>query len=168
MLPKCGATRKRDGGQCKLIGSANGRCRFHGGRTPAGNDWHKIRWPNGAAPDAELKLLRKVQAQRRAANRRAKRLAKMTTEQRAEYKAWLRAHQPGSAAKRQVARRERKTAAEVAALMAKSREPETSPERVEIRRRVAEVKATFDALKARLTASEPDDPQNDDDLGVLG
>lgn len=40
-LPKCGATRKSDGGSCQNLPLGNGRCRLHGGRTPSGKEWHR-------------------------------------------------------------------------------------------------------------------------------
>ena len=59
LAKKCGAKRKRDGEPCQLTALKNGRCAYHGGRTPKGDAWHKIRYPNGKAPNAEAKLRRK-------------------------------------------------------------------------------------------------------------
>jgi hypothetical protein len=39
LLPKCGAHAKSTGEPCRNLALANGRCRVHGGRTPAGEQY---------------------------------------------------------------------------------------------------------------------------------
>ncbi|OBQ77406.1 HGGxSTG domain-containing protein [Mesorhizobium sp. WSM3873] len=113
LQPKCGATRKRDGEPCQNLAMENGRCRFHGGKTGKGANWHKPVWPHRDAPDAETKLNKKLATLQRAASKRAKRVAAMTPEERAAYETWKRSHKPGPAATRARARRERQEVQQV-------------------------------------------------------
>lgn len=140
--PKCGAKTKRDGHPCQNPAMPNGRCRLHGGRTPKGDDWHRPSWPDPASPNAEGKLHRKLRDLERAAKSRAARLARMTPEERAAHEAWHRARKPGPAVKRAAARKERQDAAEFRSRIdAPPPEPEMSPERREIRRKIEELEA---------------------------
>jgi len=154
-LPKCGATRKSDGGSCQNLPLGNGRCRLHGGRTPSGKEWHRPQWPNGKSPDAARKLRAKIQKLEREARKRAARLAKMTDEERDRYERWHRDRPLGTPEAREAARLERERVSEAAALFAKapSREPADDPE---YRGLVAEIAALKEQL-ARLTeqASQP-------------
>ena len=125
LRPRCGAKRKHDGQPCQQIAMENGRCCYHGGRTPKRDGWHRPRWPNGDAPDGEEKLRRKLKAAEHAAARRAAKLAAMTPDERERHEQWQRAHRPGSAISRAASRRSRAQATETAALM--SAGPATSP-----------------------------------------
>ena len=109
---RCGAHAKGTGEPCRQIAMANGRCAYHGGRTPRGDDWHKPKWPNGDAPDFEKKLARKLQDRQRAEKQRQKRVAAMTPEDRERYEQWHQTHRSGSAAERARLRQERKRNAE--------------------------------------------------------
>jgi hypothetical protein len=116
-LPKCGAKRKKDGNPCEQVAMENGRCAWHGGRTPSGDRWHKVRWPNAAGAEAEQKLNRKLRDHQRAAKRRALRLEQMTPEERATHLQWQKTHQPGSQKARTAERIRRKQAADARALI---------------------------------------------------
>lgn len=120
---KCGARRKHDGQPCQQYAMENGRCYYHGGRVGKGKDWHKPRWPKKSAPDAAQRLARKIQDLEKAARRRERRLARMSPEQRAEYQAWLRTHQPGDAGARATRRRELEQNKEARALLSRDRAP---------------------------------------------
>jgi len=101
--PKCGARRKHDGEPCQNLPLANGRCRFHGGLTPRGDQWHKPQLPS--SPE---KLRRKLADRERKAKKRAARLARMTPEERKQHERWHRTHKPGSAEARAAQRIRRK------------------------------------------------------------
>jgi len=131
---RCGARRKYDGQPCQQIGMANGRCAYHGGLTPRGDNWHKPRWPNPDAPDAEQKLARKLRDLERAAKKRAARVAAMSPEERRRYDAWQRACKPGPAAVRAAARQARKQAAAFAKSLSEKRP--ANPEAEAIQREI--------------------------------
>ncbi len=88
--PRCGARRRRDGEPCQqMVLFPNGRCRFHGGKTPKGKQWHKVQYPKARAPyDDVIRKQRDVaKRQKKRAQARAEKLAAMTPEQRAKYDA---------------------------------------------------------------------------------
>ena len=61
---KCGAARKSDGLPCQNLPLQNGRCRFHGGRTPKGKQRHMVQWQKGGSVSkstAKLSALEKRQ-----------------------------------------------------------------------------------------------------------
>lgn len=156
VAPRCTATAKHTGAQCRQAAMENGKCYFHGGRTPSGKGWHKPVWPDASAPNATAKLNRKLRDLDRAAKKRAKRVQAMTAEERAAYVAWKKAHAPGSAAARSAARRERQDAASVRALMEAPVAPvPKSPEQIAIAERLAELEALLEA-------------REDEDKGVFG
>lgn len=119
----------------------NGRCAYHGGRTPKGKDWHKTRWPNRDAPDAMQKLDRKLKDRQRDEKARKKRLAIMTPEERERHEHWQRTHRPGPPAERARLRADRKQAADARKRLAElEREPTpANPEAEAIARRIAEL-----------------------------
>ncbi len=96
----------------------NGRCAWHGGLTPKGDDWHKPRWPDRDSPAAEQKLQRKLRDLERAAKKRAVRVAAMTPEELERYKRWHQVRRPGSAKRRAAAKRDREAAASVRTMLA--------------------------------------------------
>lgn len=104
---KCGATNKKDGEPCKNLAMENGRCKWHGGKSPKGKDWHKTQFPDGKSRNAVARAERKLADKRRIEKARNKRLASMTPEQRQEYEKWKNAHTPGSSTERERRRHER-------------------------------------------------------------
>ena len=118
LKPRCTATAKHSGEPCRQPGMKNGKCRFHGGRTPSGDDWHRPRWPKRDAPNAAEKLAKKLGDLRRRAREREKRLARRSPEGLAAYRAWQRSHQPGSATRRASDRERRKRDREAAEMIA--------------------------------------------------
>ncbi|TPM31456.1 HGGxSTG domain-containing protein [Mesorhizobium sp. B2-3-4] len=142
LLPKCGAARKRDGQPCQNLALENGRCRYHGGKTGRGDQWHRHVWPDGKSAAATEKLNRKLTDIDRAATKRKKRMKRMSLEERAAYEQWQRDHRPGSAAQRESRRRKRKADAELRKLASAPPKP-PSPE-------VLALQAEIDAAKARL------------------
>lgn len=160
-MPKCGAVRRHDGEPCQQIAMANGRCHYHGGKTPKGDAWHRPRWPNGNSPDAEAKLQRKLHDLSRAQKAREKRLAAMTAAERQRYDAWLRTHKPGPAASRAAAKLRRQQDLEGAALLASAPKPD-SLELAEVKARLAAVRSEIAAMKAAIAA------QREAEQGVFG
>ncbi len=98
-MPKCGARRKHDGAPCtQPVAEEGKRCRYHGGRTPKGADWHKPQFPQRGAPIE--KLGRKLaDLERRRAAQAARRRA-MTPDEKARYDAWHATHASGGPARR--------------------------------------------------------------------
>jgi hypothetical protein len=116
--PRCGAARKRDGLPCRQRALANGRCRFHGGKTPRGDQWHTRQWPRGSGAIAVGKADRKIRDRQRIDAKRASRIAAMTAAEREAYEAWRRAHAPGSATARERRRSQREQNARTRAMLA--------------------------------------------------
>ncbi|WP_332716091.1 hypothetical protein [Pelagibacterium mangrovi] len=139
--PRCGAKAKSTGQPCQRFAMANGRCDVHGGRTPKGKDWHKPRWPNKSAPDANEKLNRKLKDLDRAYRKRERRLVAMTDDERARHEEWQRSHKPGSAAARQAAKARRQKNADARARYERSRnEPQPlSPELEHLEQQIAQL-----------------------------
>ena len=109
-LPKCTAISKSTGDQCGNLAMANGKCWCHGGRTPAGDGWHRPVWPNDG-PAGERKLNRKLATFQRAAEQRERKLAGATEDERHNYEAWKKTHEPGKQANRAMKRKQRQDAA---------------------------------------------------------
>ena len=107
LKPKCGATNKKDGEPCKNLAMENGRCKWHGGKSPKGKEWHKTQFPDGKSRNAVARAERKLADKRRIEKARNKRLASLTPEQRLEYEKWKSAHTPGPKAERERRRQER-------------------------------------------------------------
>ena len=158
--PKCGARARTTGEQCRQVAMANGRCRFHGGATPKGRDWHRPQWPNGKRPDAIAKAMAKAKDLERAAKQRERKVAAMSPAVRREHDAWKRSHKPGTPGERARARIDRQHAVEVRERLAKPAAP-PSAERVEIERHLAELRREAKLIEARIRAEE-------DGLGVFG
>lgn len=143
--PRCSAIAKSTGVQCTQPAMANGKCRFHGGKTPRGDQWHCIQWPDGSAPDATEKLNRKLQTLEKRARERKRRLARQSPEALAAYQAWQAARKPGSSAKRAAARERRRWAAVATADLSKpARQP--SPEVQAIHQQIADLTAELAAM----------------------
>lgn len=100
--PKCEATKRSDGEPCQNppLANGSGRCRLHGGRSPAGKQWHVVQFP----PVDTAKFTRKLADVQKRARKLSKRIADMSPDQRARYAAWQRSHQPGSPGARSAAR----------------------------------------------------------------
>lgn len=158
--PKCGARTRRDGHPCQHPAMANGRCFRHGGRTPKGDQWHQPQWPDADAPNWEAKLHRKLRDRERAAKKRAVQLKAMTPEERAAHGAWQRAHKPGSAAKRTMARKERADAAAFRAVIDARPLPQTKAETA--RQELERVRQLLAMLKPEGPSGSEDQPQQED------
>lgn len=140
LLPKCSATAKRSGQPCQMPSMANGKCYYHGGKTPKGKDWHRITKPKNPG-----KATAKLEVIERRAKARARRLARMTPEEQAAHKAWHQSHAPGPPEPREARRQMRKQNAEMRARWAADRAPEPSLE-------AQALQARKEALAARLAA----------------
>lgn len=152
LRPACGAARKRDGQPCEQVPLGNGRCRFHGGRTPSAERWHRTQWPDGGSANVEQKLARKLANVDRAAKQRAARLAAMTPDERAAHDAWHRARKPGAPAERAQRRRDRAEAAQARERMSA---PATArPPSAELDSLQAEIRTIEQAL-CSLAAARP-------------
>ena len=94
-LPKCGALARHTGQPCRNIALANGRCRYHGGRTPSGDQWHKTQWPSRQHVRAEQHYAQKLKRLERARTEKELRLAQMTEADRESYALWQATHRAG-------------------------------------------------------------------------
>ncbi|MDN3711929.1 hypothetical protein QWZ10_09035 [Paracoccus cavernae] len=114
----------------------NGRCRYHGGKTPKGKDWHRITRPANAD-----KATAKMGTLERRAKQRAQRLAKMTAEEQAQYRAWRQSHTPGPPEAREARKQQRKQNAEIRARGAAHARSEPSAEMRALLDRITDLKA---------------------------
>jgi hypothetical protein len=135
--PKCEAARKLDGQPCQNLAMKNGRCRFHGGKTPKGDSWHVTLWPAKTEVRAMKKLSRKLQDAERDAEKLRQRIAVMSPEERAAYEKRKRKLKPGPAAARALKRKEAKDAADFRERWASPKKETLSPEAHELRARRA-------------------------------
>lgn len=148
LMPKCGATSKSTGEPCRQFPMENGRCYYHGGRTPKGKGWHKPTWPKKTAPDAEQKVVARLRNLERAEKKRQKRLAKMTPDERAAYDKWKRDHPTGTPAQREAKRLARKQNADARARLAQVRpERPPDPEMAALQARITELRARIAARR---------------------
>jgi hypothetical protein len=150
--PKCGAKARSTGVRCGNLATENGKCRYHGGATPKGKDWHKPRWPDRKDPRAMDKLDAKLKDRERAAKKREIRLAAMSPEERERHAAWHRARKPGSPADRIRARLERKAAEEVRARLEQPPAPSNS-ELVAIHSHIEKLRCQAAEIEARRDAA---------------
>ena len=151
-MPRCGAKRRTDGEPCQNPGlEPSGRCRFHGGRTPRGKEWHKVQKRGAASDVAAARDARKLKSKLRASPKRARRLAVMSAEELAAHRKWHATHTPGPP-ERRVAERERKRQdREARKLMdaARDRKPKANPEAEALQRQIDEFRKLRDELAPR-------------------
>jgi len=148
LMPKCGAASKSTGEPCRQFPMENGRCYYHGGRTPKGKNWHKPSWPKKTAPDAEQKVVARLRNLERAEKKRQKRLAKMTPDERAAYDKWKRDHPTGTPAQREAKRLAREQNADARArLLQPAPERPVDPESAVIARRIEELRTQIAARR---------------------
>lgn len=140
--PKCGAVAKSTGRQCGNLALENGRCRFHGGASPKGADWHRVQLTNAAGSDAKLaKKLREVDRRRK---KQAARVAAMPPDERARYEEWAHTHRPMGPTAREQRRQDRAARKLLAGVV----EPEDREEAAAIASTLAKLKARRNALVA--------------------
>jgi hypothetical protein len=142
--PRCGSKRKSDGQPCRAPALANGRCRNHGGLTPAGSAWHRVQYPDPLLqPEKYAKKVREVERRQR---QQRERVAKMPPAERAKYEARSKAVKPRSVAQRESRRRDR----EAAELLLRRTTPAPDPEVVALEAELAAVRAERARLEAWL------------------
>lgn len=105
--PKCGANARSTGEPCRQPAMENGRCYYHGGRTPKGEGWHKPLFPSRDSKAASARLTRKLQDLDKRRKKRAKRIVQMAPEQQEQHAAWQKSHKPGPAGLRAAERARR-------------------------------------------------------------
>lgn len=103
-MPRCAAIAKSTGEPCKRMALENGRCEFHGGRTPKGQQWHRLQLPGVGG--SERKFDQKLATQARKQKARAAQIAAMSGEERDALDAWRRSHRPGGAGERESRRQD--------------------------------------------------------------
>lgn len=145
LLPKCGAKARTTGEPCRQTAMANGRCAYHGGLTPKGDQWHVTRWRKPATPQDQAR--KRWTVERRAAKRKA-RVHAMTPEERIRYDHWHKTHPAGSQARREALREERRRAEETRALLARPRRVELDAEDAALAEALALARRHLELLRA--------------------
>ena len=126
-VPRCNAKAKSTGEPCRLPAMPNGKCRIHGGATPSGAEWHKLRLPARGETRGLAKF--EAKAARAKEKRDARRsLALMSPEDRERHQRWHATHAPGSPAERAYRRQQRATRAMINKLLAGDEPGEHQPE----------------------------------------
>lgn len=152
--PKCGAKSRQTGLPCQNPVKEEGkRCRYHGGATPKGKDWHRRQYPS-----SPHRLKGKLKALRRRDREAEERRAAMTPEEREKHEERRRHRQPGTPAERRRASDARKARKIVSALLDKRQREEEGALAAEIKR--------LEAAAAELEQSMED--ETEDDKGIFG
>jgi len=165
-LPKCSAKAKQTGERCKQTALPNGKCYVHGGRTPSGDEWHRMQLKGrGASLEAAERKLRTVkQRRKKRAAAAAERAASMTPEELADLERRRKAARPGTLGERGQRSRDRAAAKRFAELRDAERPPSaavaalrdaTALLRADVARKEAELKAAV--LEAPGAAGAGDD-----------
>ena len=149
LMVTCNATAKSTGQRCQQLpvrGST--KCRFHGGVTPRGDNWHRPRWPRPSDPKALEKIDRILRSQAKSAKERGARLATLSPAMRERYANWVRAHRPGPKAARLRERAHQRQNAEARELVraAQTTARPVTPE-------LAAIEREIDALRAELATA---------------
>ena len=172
LLPKCGAMAKSTGQPCKGLAMKNGKCPYHGGKTPSGDGWHRPVWPNRDAPNAVQRMHAKLSDLERAARKRAKKLSAMTPEEKARHSTWHRDHPVTTATDRAERKRLRREALAARDLLSALPADNISadPEYQAIVARIAELKAMLAAAaeRAQTRNSPQDGVDTTEEKGVFG
>ena len=161
-LPKCGANKRRSEGRCENVALENGRCRLHGGLTPKGDQWHRIRW--GGVKSSARKLARKQDELRVRQQRLEARLAAMTPEEREAYDRISRLRKPGTPGERLLARKSREARQWLQSLSEAERQAHKA--HAEADRLQAAIEA-LEAQAARLMDNSPSPPPEDDEPEIF-
>lgn len=155
--PKCGAKKRSDGTPCRQPVTIEGkRCRYHGGATPKGKEWHRRQWPKKGAAPSRLKVKRVALEIRD--NEADARRAAMTETERAEHEARRRQKAPGSPAERS-ARKKNLEAGKLIAAALERPKPLTAEQ--------AELAARVDALESRAAELGRETDTPDDTLEIF-
>jgi len=168
--PRCGAKAKRTGCPCRQPALANGRCRWHGGKTPAGKQWHQPLFSPGTTPSGTSKLDQKLHDLAQARKRQRRLVAKMTPDQRSAHERWQKSHNPSQSAR--LAYRQAKTQArEARAALDVIHTP--GPELLRIEELIRRLTLEAEALtNAAVSAAQPNDDDDDNttatNLGIFG
>ncbi|SFZ86675.1 hypothetical protein SAMN02983003_3869 [Devosia enhydra] len=147
-----------------MVALANGRCRFHGGKTPKGADWHKPVFSDGKTPGGQDKLNRKLYDLERARQKRAQRLATMTPAERAAYRKWHEARQPSQAARISYRERKRQAQEAKAALAHAAGRDSADPELLRLDEKIRRLEEQAAALMAK----RADTAATIEELGIFG
>lgn len=155
--PKCGAKSRQTGLPCQNPVKEEGkRCRYHGGATPKGKDWHRRQYPS-----SPHRLKGKLKALRRRDREAEERRAAMTPEEREKHEERRRHRQPGTPAERRRAsdaRKARKMLSDLLDKPDKRRSEEEGALAAEIKR----LEAAADELE------RSKEEETDDDKGIFG
>lgn len=150
LFGRCTATAKSTGLQCgNLACRGRTKCRYHGGATTRGDDWHRPLWPRPSDPRAMEKIHAKLTQRAKNAKERDARLASLSPKLRQKYADWLRVHRPGPAAKRardREARRQDRSARDTLAALGRSSRA-TTPAVQRIEGEIAALKMLRDAAR---------------------
>lgn len=155
--PKCGAKSRQTGLPCKNPVKEEGkRCRYHGGATPKGKDWHRRQFPS-----SPHRLEGKMKALRRRDREAEERRAAMTPEEREKHEERRRHRQPGTPLERRKAKYDREARKMVSALLDNPDKRRSDEEKA----LAAEIEL-LEAAAAELEKSKED--ETEDDKGIFG
>lgn len=152
--PRCGARSRQTGEPCRQPVKEEGkRCRYHGGATPKGKEWHRRQWPKkGASPERIEAKIKTFKARDRKAEARR---AAMTPEERELHEKRRREKRPGTPSERRRAINDRKAAKTLQQLLDKPKAPLSDEQRA-LETKIKELEATAAGLAG-------DDPDTDED-----
>ncbi len=162
--PRCGATAKRSGCPCRQPALFNGRCRWHGGATPSGKNWHQPVFSDGTTPSGTSKLDRKLYDLAQTRKRREKALKAMTAEQRAAHAKWHEARDPRLSVR--LSRRQAKQQAIAARAIFDAPDAPTTPAVMMIEEKIRRL--TLEANELAVRAAGVSDEKSQTDLGIFG
>jgi uncharacterized coiled-coil protein SlyX len=129
---------------------SNGRCRFHGGKTPTGDNWHVIQPEVSGHKTSMARFDRKLAKVEAAKKARRQKLRLATEDERAAYDRWLWSHPPGSEKLRAARRLEQRLAAQEK-LLPKVAKMMVDEETQALTDRIAELRARRAELEAWIT-----------------
>lgn len=128
-MPKCGAKSRVTGEPCRQPVKEEGkRCRYHGGATPKGRDWHRRQI--GRKGQSEKSYAGKLRALDRRDREAEERRAAMAPDEREAHESRRAAKRPGTPAQRSANAAGRKMAKEMADLLGRPKLPSAEAERL--------------------------------------
>lgn len=149
--PRCGAKSRQTGEPCRQpVKEAGKRCRYHGGATPKGKEWHRRQWPKKSASlkriEAKIKTFEKRDMEAR------ERRAAMSPDERKRHEKRRREKLPGTPAERRRAINDRNAAKLVSQLLEKPKDVHGAEQRA-LDAKIHEL----EAMATRRAETETDD-----------
>lgn len=144
-MPKCGAKAKSTGERCRHAARENGKCLWHGGATPKGDQWHRLQLPAADTKREWTKFKVKQIRQAKSAKHREALIHELSPSEVARVRKWAKDHRPGSKASRAARKAEESTNAELRDLLSRPYPPASEA--------AAAARKAIDDLRDRLAGS---------------